>query len=74
LNDHDIDIDDARFEPSPAEIAKACREIQAGWSDEERIKRRRVTPRRSADSRDVERIARESMEYNLARKRAAKAG
>jgi len=28
------------YEPSPEEIAKACREIQDGWSVEEELTRR----------------------------------
>jgi hypothetical protein len=28
-------------DPSPEEISAICREIQAGWSDEERLKRLR---------------------------------
>jgi hypothetical protein len=71
-----MDIDDGapRFTPTLKEIAEACRQIQRGWSPEERIKRRRVTPSRAGDTTGVERVARESLEFTLARRRAAKAG
>jgi hypothetical protein len=68
------DDDDCRFRPSRKEIEEACREIQAGWTPEERIKRRRVTPSRAGDTTGVESLAREALEYSLARRRAAKAG
>jgi hypothetical protein len=29
-----------REDPTPSEIAEKCREIQAGWTDDERIRRR----------------------------------
>lgn len=32
-------------DPTPDEIASACREIQAGWTDEERNARAGVSPR-----------------------------
>jgi hypothetical protein len=65
---------ESRYNPTPSEIAEVCREIQAGWTPEERIKRRRVTPSRAADSADVEAIARQALEYSLARRRAKRAG
>ena len=43
-------------DPTPAEIAAACLEIQAGWSDRERMTRLRVDLRpmvRTADDRLV---------------------
>ena len=76
MDDIDIDDhndDDAKFKPSPREIAEACAAIQSQWTPEEHIKRRRVTPSRVADPGDAERIAREALEYSLARRRAGRA-
>ncbi len=34
-------VNAAKPDPTPEEITAICREIQAGWSDEERLKRMR---------------------------------
>ena len=47
----------AKQDPSPAEIAAACLEIQRGWSEQEKLKRLRVDLRptyRTADGRRLE--------------------
>jgi hypothetical protein len=35
-------VNAAKPDPTPSEIAEICWEIQAGWSDEERLKRMRI--------------------------------
>jgi hypothetical protein len=35
-------VNAAKPDPSPSEIAALCLEIQAAWSDEERLKRMRI--------------------------------
>jgi hypothetical protein len=46
---------DGSYDPSPAEIAAACRSIRRRWSDRERYCRATMMPRRSTLSRELER-------------------
>jgi hypothetical protein len=66
----DAGDDDAEvYLPDPEEIAGACRLFQMGWSDAERIKRRRSRPGRVADAVGVEAAARTRLEFALSRRR-----
>ncbi len=47
-----------KFEPTPAEISAACREIQAGWSEKEWQTRRAVSAHRHWLPPGIERICR----------------
>ena len=44
-----------RHEPNPEQIAEACREIQAGWGEQERLNRLRADWRPSYRRADGER-------------------
>lgn len=46
----------AKADPSPEEIAAACLEIQAGWSETERMKRLRADLRPTFTRCDGERL------------------
>lgn len=61
-------------DPSPDEIARACLAIQSGWSPDEFRRRRVANPGKVAPTAGIEEMARESLDFALARKRAQRAG
>ena len=54
----------AKQDPSPAEIAAACLEIQRGWSEQEKLKRLRVDLRPTFTRCDGEREEMSAGSYN----------
>ena len=54
----------AKQDPSPAEIAAACLEIQRGWSEQEKLKRLRVDLRPTFTRCDGERLEMSSEDYS----------
>lgn len=61
--------------PTPAEIRQACREIRAGWSDDERHSRtQRTPPMQRSDFESIHYAATIKREEALVRQRDAMAG
>jgi hypothetical protein len=58
--------------PTPDEIAARCREIQATWSDDERLRRRRVRPRTDPVGTDVRQQAESALAERIARHRTSR--
>lgn len=66
MNDH---VEGETYIPTPAEIELACAEIKMGWSDQERIARRRWKPGKAVDAEGVEQVARQRLEAKLLSRR-----
>jgi hypothetical protein len=60
---------ESKYTPTPEEIAERCAEIQRGWSDTERLSRRRCSPGASYYDPAVEQMARFELDHRLAKRR-----
>ncbi|HBJ33278.1 MAG TPA: hypothetical protein DDZ51_00655 [Planctomycetaceae bacterium] len=61
-------------DPTPAEIAERSAEVRARWSDDEHIRRQRITPPSPRGGQDAERMARGRLADRKLANREAKAG
>jgi hypothetical protein len=61
-------------DPTPHEIATRAAEIRLRWSDDEHIRRQRITPPPPSGGRDAERLARGRIADRKLANREAKAG
>lgn len=56
MDDIDEPPDLPHYVPTPDEIAAVCREIQAGWTADEELRRRAFNPRTEVDGGRVHRV------------------